>query len=194
MNIISLPEFVSFLNDQKPEDFQGEGIDHFLLSNRVEQEDFIPFIYFREETYCRNLVFRNDYFELLVLTWLPQQSTPIYDLSGERCWMVVQSGELTVQKYCMLPKANSNLGISREFETSQKGEVRAVGAPQARRAGDIVYADDNLSLHSICNTAKKPAVSIHLHAGPISKCRCYNEKQKDMEWLKLDYDSSALGQ
>jgi hypothetical protein len=180
MNIITLPDFVSFLNDQKSEDFRGGKIDNFLLSNRVEQDDFVPFIYFREETYCRNLVFKNEFFELLVLTWLPHQKTPILGYAGQRSWMMVQSGVLTLQSYRAIKSDGMDPTV----------ELETVGESTVRAAGDQVYGDDQLDLYSIANATRKPAVSVHLNAAPVSECRIYNERQKNVEWVELGYDST----
>ena len=58
--------------------------------------------------------------------------------------------------------------------------------------GDLVYIDDGKGIHSIANASKKPAVSLHLYAGPVSRCRIYNEKVGLFEWVELSYFTDPL--
>jgi predicted metal-dependent enzyme (double-stranded beta helix superfamily) len=178
MNIILLPDFVSFLNDQTPEDFRGDKISRYLSTNRVEQEDFIPFIYFREETYCRSLVFKNETFELLVLTWLPRQTTPIHDNAGQRSWMTMQSGTLSLNEYKTADERNA------------PNTLEKMGEPKLKRSGELTEFFDNGSFFSLANLTSKPAVSVHLNAGPVPRCRTLNEKTQNLEWMPLAHFSS----
>jgi len=176
MQRATLPEFLSFLNSQTTADFQTEAVDFYLKNHQLSQQDFLPFIYFREETYGRNLVFRTDFYELLVLTWLPQQRTPIHDHGGQRCWMLIQSGKLLFKNFKPITLDNDTLEVC--------------GPCQLHEAGDTVYIDDGIGVHSIANATNQPAISVHLYAAPVPRCRIYDEAAKCFQWVELDYFTS----
>lgn len=176
MNLISLPDFISFLSEQTAKSFKGDAVDDFLHKHYFSEDAFLPFIYFREETYGRNLVFKSDLFELLILTWLPQQRTPIHDHNGQRCWMVLQTGTLTFKNF-----------KTPETDTSP---LEVVGPCETHSAHEPVYIDDGIGVHSIANATSKPAVSMHLYAAPIPRCRIYDECAKKFKTVELQYFTS----
>ncbi len=172
---VSLPDFIDFLNLQTPTDFKGDTVDKFFSENCLNNDDFLPFIYFREETYGRNLVYKTEHFELLVLTWLPQQRTPIHDHAGQRCWVTVSMGELAFKNYEVAGLDGS------------KCDLRAMGGVEIGKCGTNAYIDDGIAVHSIANASRCPAVSIHLYAAPVTSCLIYSEKNKRFEKSELQY-------
>ena len=64
---------------------------------------------------------------------------------------------------------------------------KPVGDCEPHRLGKPVYIDDGLGVHSIANASKMPAVSVHLYAGPIPRCRTYNEATRVFDWVELSY-------
>lgn len=111
--------------------------------------------------------------ELLLLTWLPNQRTPIHDHGGSRCWMVVQSGSLCLKNFKPAPQDDSPL-------------VCVEGARDFH-AGSADYIDDELGVHSITNRASEPAVSLHLYSPPVPHCRVYDEGSQRFHRVELSY-------
>lgn len=178
MNSIGVAEFLEFLIPLRSEDFKADKVDRFLNSRSFLEDTFLPFIHFRDDTYGRNLVFRNNFFELAILTWLPGHRTPIHDHANQRCWMMVESGELTFKNY--------------ENPTSDSAKLKALGPAETIKKGAKVYIDDDLAMHSITNASRRPAVSVHLYAGPIQSCRIYNEVTKRFERKFLSYLTEGI--
>lgn len=173
MKTASLNSFLDFLNGLDAKGFQSDKVDCFFRDNLIPTEEFLPYMFFREDTYGRNLVAKNDFYELIVLTWLPQQRTRIHNHSGQRCWMGITVGTLTVKNYAT-PKTDCC-------------DLVSLGQVETCCEGNCVYVDDDIAVHSICNASRKPAVSVHLYAGPIPKCKIYNEAAKRFEWVELQY-------
>jgi len=172
MDLISLPRLIDFLNGCSASDFRADRVETFLRRHQLEPEQLLPFTYFQEESYGRNLVFKNQSFELLVLTWLPRQRTAIHDHAGQRCWMWMDTGSLTFRNYQVEDP---------ELPPSPDGN------PYTRGEGQAAYIDDGVGFHAIENSSSKPAVSLHLYAGPVPRCRVYNESTKHLEWVTLHY-------
>ena len=99
MKSIPLEEMLAFLRAQSHQSFCRGAVDGFLETHAVTPASLAPFTYFREDTYARNLIARTDRFELIVIAWLPRHRTPIHDHGGQRCWMWVDTGELTFANY-----------------------------------------------------------------------------------------------
>lgn len=170
---VSVSDFLKFLTALRARDFKSKKVDLFLKNQTFLEDTFLPFIHFRDDTYGRNLVFRNEFFELAVLTWLPGHRTPIHDHASQRCWMMIESGELTLKNY--------------EPPSSNTSPLIALGRAERRKSGDQIYIDDDMAVHAITNSSTKPAVSIHLYAGPIPECRIFNEVSKRFETKRLSY-------
>jgi cysteine dioxygenase len=179
MKKASLTDFVSFLNHQSKKDFQSESVDRFLADNTIDHEELLPYIFFREETYGRNLICKNELYELLVLTWLPQQRTPVHDHAGQRCWMTVQLGTLTLKNY--------------ETPETECCDLVPLGPADISDQGNMVYIDDGIGVHAITNASRKPAISMHLYAGPVPRCKIYNETVKRFDWVDLEYFTHVDG-
>lgn len=173
MKPVKLRDFLEFLNDQTEADFRGDAVDRYLAEHPVDPQDFLPYAYFREDTYGRNLVAKTELYEMLVLTWLPRHRTPIHDHASQRCWMFVNAGTLTFRNY-----------QTPERDTS---ELVTLGPVETHSAGEGVYIDDQIAVHTIANASQKPAVSVHLYAGPIPRCRIYDETEKRFKWVELQY-------
>jgi cysteine dioxygenase len=171
MEIASLQDLLSFLNQQDMESFRGNAIADYFTRKQFDDEQFLPYIFFREETYGRNLVAKSDLYELILITWLPGQRTPIHDHSGSRCWTSILTGELAFKNY----------------QLTQAGTMKAIGGVERQATGNFSYIDDEIALHSIANASSKPAVSIHLYAEPITSCKIYDEAKKKMVWKELHY-------
>lgn len=164
MGAHKLLDVLSYLHERTPDDFKGKAVDDYLTWARFDPDDFIPFTFFREDTYGRNLVYKDDNFEMLVITWLPKQRTPIHNHAGQRCWMSVLSGELVLKNFAPLNEKNPALVPRGDCET--------------HRAGDAIYIDDGIGIHSIANASPLPAVSLHVYAAPIRECTIYDEKTR----------------
>jgi cysteine dioxygenase len=178
MKKTTLPELVSFLNQLAKPDFTQKTFENYITRIHIDQDEFAPFIYFREETYGRNLIARGKNFELLALTWLPQQRTPIHDHSGQKCWMMVLSGKLAIQNY--------------KPTSASPQDLIPCGPVEVHSAGEWIYIDDDLGIHSITNASSKPAVSVHLYVGPISECRIFNESKQEFQWVELKNFTNGL--
>lgn len=164
MKTIRLRELIDFLDGQTRATLKGRGPDVFLAEHQVDLSELLLFTRFREDTYARNLIHRAENYELFALAWLPKQRAAIHDHAGQRCWMTVGIGEVTFQNYAIPASLNQ--------------EPAPIGKAQVRRPGDCVYIDDGIGLHSIVNSGRTPAVTMHLYAAPISECLVYCEKRK----------------
>lgn len=168
-----LRDFLAFLDTQSAESFREGHIDAPLSNFLLDSKTLKPYLFFRPDTYGRNLIAKTLLYEVIALTWHPGQFTPIHDHFGQRCWMFVTQGVLTFKNFKPIESDTSPLVSN--------------GPSDTLHSGKLVYIDDGRGVHSISNCSKEPAASIHLYAGPVPRCRIYDEKEKKFRWVELSY-------
>ena len=62
------------------------------------------YLFFRRSHYTRNLIHRDDLFEVVAIGWEPGQASAIHNHRGQECWMGVPIGRLEVRNYRLLEK------------------------------------------------------------------------------------------
>ncbi|KAJ2661811.1 hypothetical protein IWW48_002205 [Coemansia sp. RSA 1200] len=127
--------------------------------------DWSRYAVYQEGTrYTRSLVDDgNGKYNLLILVWGEEQSSPIHDHAGSHCMMKLLAGELNEDLYAW-PK-QSPLSTLRLKRT----------APL--KTNSVAYMSDKLGLHRIVNpSAGTKAVSLHLYSPPYDMCKVFNEQ------------------
>jgi cysteine dioxygenase len=139
--------------------------------------DWKRFVRFDPAIYTRNLVARNERFEMLVLCWNAGQESPIHDHAGQHCFMAVLDGRIEELQYAF-PAAGA---VGRLEQTA-----RRVFEP-----GQVAYIHDRIALHRVRPHGGAPAVSLHLYARPIDVCQVYDEESGAMLSKQLIYHSAG---
>ena len=163
------------LTSELKRDPKGPRVPALLSRVAREQDPWRRYVDFDPSRYTRNLVVRSDLFELLILCWSPGQRSPIHDHQGQRCWMAVLEGDIEEALYPMpVP------GVPAPMEPFAK---------KAFSAGEVAYVNDDIGLHHIGAAGGRPAISLHLYAGPISACRSFDPRTGEFGMRELSYDS-----
>ncbi len=132
--------------------------------DRIDIRELARFVEVDAGRYTRRCVFREERFELVVLTWAAGCVSPVHDHGRSRCGMLLVSGELTVENYTRAPGG-------------RPGFVRL--APRDTvilRSGDIDLRSAARDIHRISATAGD-AVSLHVYAKPLRRYRVYDLRQ-----------------
>ena len=138
--------------------------------------DWKSHVRFDPEIYTRNLVARNEQFEMLVLCWGAGQQSPIHDHAGQHCFMAVLDGRIEELQY------DSPSGAARP--------LRATGK-RVFEPGQVAYIHDRIALHRVRPFGGQPAVSLHLYAGPIDVCQVFDEQTGEVLSKQLIYHSAS---
>jgi len=128
---------------------------HAALSGiPISMDDARPWIRVDPRRYHRGRVVLRDSYELLVMTWLPGQSSVAHDHGGSICGMQVVQGTATERSYCM----------------EGDGSVRSVmqlHVPHGRTvsgADSGIHSVHNLDLHGTL-------VTVHVYSPPLRDFR-----------------------
>lgn len=175
---VSITELVDGLRSLAPGDFEREPVLDLLRRHPIDPDSLDPYLYFSSKRYTRNLIYRDDAFEMIALCWAPGQISAIHDHAGQRCWMVVPIGALEVQCFTVV-EARGQSAASALAKASHGFIDR--GAPAA--------VTDDEPIHWVGNTKDDLATSIHVYARPIERCTAF-DVDRDRTWeVPLSYYS-----
>lgn len=140
-----------------------EGLDRTLSTNEIEnllsgitikKRDYQKFVCEQADTYSRQSVARSIFAELLVLTWLPGQYSPIHDHAASNCGIRVLEGKLHENLYRAVPDVNGGAMMV----ASRVWQPGLVGSSSLE------------TIHKVTNNEREERlVSLHLYSPPLSR-------------------------
>jgi cysteine dioxygenase len=145
----------------------------------LDARTLAPYLHFAERRYTRNLIYRDDLFELLALCWEPRTESPIHNHSGQLCWLSVQQGELRLENFTSL----DGPGPGDEIRLIPNG-----GVPRAPIGCLDLQQGDN-AIHRVANPFDERAVSLHVYSRPFDICLAYDLAARTSREMRLLYHS-----
>jgi cysteine dioxygenase len=141
-----LQSLIASMGDEAPKSLQE--LESFVSEAGLVEEDLLPWADFDHpltDSYGRRLIWKSDFVELMVMSWVPGDFSAIHD-HGTAHWGVVQS---------FGPASHSLFRLDRtqiEFERQSDYEP-----------GQIQRVDHRM-IHHMGNASSRPFVSLHLYA------------------------------
>jgi cysteine dioxygenase len=176
---ISISELVNGVQ-RRLEAGQPDQVTDYLNATRIQSESLVPYTHFRDAHYSRNLIFKNELFEMLLLCWGVGHRSWIHNHRGQHCWMAVVQGTLSVRNY-------KRLGCDQQLRTTQLEPLsEAFISP-----GGLAKVDPDEPVHVVWNPAElnQPAMSIHIYSQPFDTCVVYDDEQGFCRDITLFYTS-----
>ena len=99
MQTVRIDQFVGGLSSIRQEDFSVENVYDYVKNHPVDEQSLQPYLFFSQNHYTRNLIFKNACFELLAICWEVGQVSRIHNHQNQNCWMAVPMGRLRVQNF-----------------------------------------------------------------------------------------------
>jgi cysteine dioxygenase len=152
----------------------------YLGTRRIGDGSLAPYLHRSESHYTRNLVYRDEVFELLVLCWGVGHRAWIHNHRGQRCWMAVTDGVLRVRNYRRLGCDQ----VARTVRLVPTGEVRLT-------PGGLATVDPAEPVHAVWNPpeAGRPAVSVHVYSRSFDTCVSYDTEAGVCRDVRMFYTS-----
>lgn len=147
-------------------DFPVEDVSKYLNNYNLDKKYIEKYCHFSEARYSRNLVYKDESFEILFLCWAPGHIAPIHGHEGEKCWARVDLGQLKFCNYNLISKAPLELKFLDEI------------------IGETGFLDGPADIHSVENVSDSKAVSLHVYAKPYDSCEVYD---LDVNKIKRSY-------
>jgi cysteine dioxygenase len=163
------------LIDDFRRDPRGPSAARILGAYAAAHDDWRRFVHFDPAVYTRNLVGRNEHFEMLVLCWNAGQESPIHNHAGQHCWMAVLEGE--VEEIQFTPPTGERQGCLRN------------GPSRIYKPGKVAYINDDIALHRVRPAPGSRGVSLHLYSKPIDVCNVYDEQTGRVVPSRMVYHS-----
>lgn len=158
-DVLTITDFVNCLTRLDPNERTPDLIA--TLFRRVQSFDpeVELHVSFSRQKYSRNLFFRNEAFELLIMCWEPGQGTLIHDHDGSFTVDKMYSGSLQCIEYQRIHPDSSTLEETRRTQLIP---------------GDVIVSSSE-DIHRVANSSDQtPAVSIHLYAPPLKRMNCFD--------------------
>ena len=164
-----IEEFVHHLQDLAQAQFPVSEVGPFFEKNPIPLNDLESYIFFADQRYTRNLIYKTPSFELILLCWASNQASPIHGHEGEKCWMRVELGSLTFTNY----------------QEKDDGALELVN----EEVGEQGFVDGPAIIHKVENKTKQPAISLHLYARPFKQCDVFDHASHEKTKVSLSYFS-----
>jgi cysteine dioxygenase len=176
---VAVEGIVETLRGVPPARFQPGEICARLAGVFLDARTLAPYLHFAPRRYTRNLIYRDDTFELIALCWEPHTESPIHNHSGQLCWLSIQRGALRLENFASLdgPGPGSNIRLV------PKGGVAR--APEG--VLDLQQGDD--AIHRVSNPFDERAVSLHVYSRPYDTCLAYDPAARTSREIRLYYHS-----
>jgi cysteine dioxygenase len=182
----------------------------FLAVMPLSAEALAPFTFWNSERYARNLIYRDNFFEVIALCWLPGQRTPIHTHNGQLGWVTVVQGELECRDYRFVrptfdrpsteesqapnsqaPKKNCAPSWNLSAE-GRRVDVELVSAATCVADGSVAVVDRRRTTHQLANLeqSRHGSVSLHVYSRPIDCCVLFDESSRCCQRRPLRYHSA----
>lgn len=137
----------------------------------IPKTDFEKLATWEDGGYTRNCLVRRDEFEFILLCWDIGAKTPMHGHDGQDCWMYQASGSVQEKRFTK---------TGNEFLNTNKLLLKE---------GKLTFMHDRMGYHIIENVSDEKAMSLHVYANPIDRCKVYNEITEKFEVREMQYDS-----
>ncbi|MFO0981686.1 MAG: cysteine dioxygenase family protein [Planctomycetota bacterium] len=157
----SVDDFITDLCRLEASLITKDRLVEFLQERTIKSTGLDRFSTFIDERYTRNLIYRDDLFEVIMLCWKPGQGTPVHTHNGQLGWMVMDCGALEVQNYkwtgCNKPENQNVVGIDCLGGATQIN-VEPTEVAMCHPGGSVATVDKIQTIHSIaCPPAARSA-------------------------------------
>ena len=115
------------------------------LYNKYDGKDWIKKVKYDKNKYTRNLVYRNELFQIILMCWPPKYKSAIHDHNNSECFYKILKGSLIEEVYEI---RNDKLIFSNKIllNNNQLGKI-----------------NDDMGYHSVFNNTDDFTVSLHLY-------------------------------
>jgi cysteine dioxygenase len=158
--------------------FDCQYVYDYLADSPVDIDSVSKFCFWSPDFYTRNLVYKDERFEMMAICWEPGQMSRVHNHADQRCWMTVPRGRLKGQNFAI-----------DEFD-AEKGHCK-LRETDSFELSDCLTAKVELEepIHQILNLGDERAVSIHIYSKPFNRCISYCRDTDTFKEVSLYYTS-----
>jgi cysteine dioxygenase len=129
----------------------------WLENALISENDLQPYLGFKDGTYWRHRVCRNEFVEMLVLCWRPGQRTVIHDHNGSQGAVLVQQGVMWETTFTYDVARGLSYNSASGYEA---GQITGADVPDIHQLGNPDVSERNL-------------VTIHIYSPALGVLHTY---------------------
>lgn len=180
MESLTIDEWVKQLGAIPEKEFTIPRVSEFTEQKAIQPETLVPYIFYANSHYTRNLIYKCKLFEILAICWNVGQVSRIHNHRGQNCWMVTPIGRLRVQNFRV------------ENQDAARGSCKLIPSdsyimdptrPAVVRPEEPVHQVQNLQEYN------QPATSVHIYSYPYDSCEVYSIDKGAYADVPLHYSS-----
>lgn len=197
MKTVTISSVVDALEALPTDRISVESVAAILGEGALEEASLRPYIGFCDDHYARRLVHRSDRFDVMVLSWLPGQRTPVHNHSGQLGWVRLVRGVIEETHFsCRQPGA---LEDTSRLEIDAEGRGHGIGLDRTSHAligdvGAVAAVDRVRAIHQLGNPEQGSqadrTVTLHVYSLPHDSCMCFDPEDETCWRRELRFDAS----
>lgn len=180
MERVSVSQLIEGLREIPDESFVCDFVYDYLGRNPVNVDSIQRYLYWSPNCYTRNLIYKDDRFEMMAICWERGQVSRVHNHYDQRCWMTVPLGRLKGQNFAVeeIDVATGYCKL-RETDTFELSECLAAKVELEE------------PIHQVLNLPEfdERAVSIHIYSKPYDRCLSYCLDTDTFKEVQLFYTS-----
>ncbi len=188
----AIGDFVKTLCGFSAESVTSASVMELCLDTDIDSSSLEPYVHWHDAMYTRNLIYRDDLFEVMAVCWQKGQRTVLHTHNGQLGWMMVDRGiaEVTNFKWagCNAAEGQHQDGLdclagASEIQLTRE-RVETCG-----RGGHVNSVDRERTIHQVAVIGNEPVVSVHIYSRPIDSCVAFDLERPGCYRRQLRYFS-----
>ena len=179
--------FVNLLRGYSAETLTSASVLDLCLDTDIEDSSLSPYVHWHDSMYTRNLIYRDDLFEVMAVCWQKGQKTVLHTHNGQLGWMMVNRGIAEVSNFkwqgCNASEGQ-NIGGLDCLAGASEIQLSREHVETCDRGGHVNSIDRVRTIHQVAVVGEEPVVSVHIYSRPIDSCvafdleapRCYRRQ------------------
>jgi predicted metal-dependent enzyme (double-stranded beta helix superfamily) len=192
MQRIGIQTLVDRLTALGPKGLSLQKVQDVLADGILDESSLRPFAGSRTDKYARRLVYRGRGFEMLLLTWLPGQRTPVHNHAGSCGWVRLVRGQIAEDNFRLVPGASLPEAQVANDPAGRGGCVglEATGSGLIAQVGAVASVDRVRAIHRLGNPADAAdtTVTLHVYAPAHDACLSFDVEKRTCARRQLAYD------
>jgi predicted metal-dependent enzyme (double-stranded beta helix superfamily) len=135
-----------------------------LRDMRVDERSLAPYMHWKPQRYTRNLIAREEAFELIAICWDDGVVSAIHDHADSNCTFVVAQGAMRCENFRVRWP---------DGERDRNCRLEPAGQ-RILRPGQLDVASGHISVHRV-GAVEGRSVTLHVYAKPIEACLHFDE-------------------
>jgi predicted metal-dependent enzyme (double-stranded beta helix superfamily) len=170
-------------------------VQALLADTVLDAREIDLFVEARPDRYARHLVHRTKWFDVIVLTWMPGQMTPIHNHAGNLGWVRLVRGRIVEERYQLVPStASQGLDVAGEVAAPRRGiELVSTGKTVVTEIGAIATVDRQRAIHRLGNPKEhardETAVTLHVYSKPHDACLAFDQDTRTVTRREMAFDN-----